>query len=450
MKIVPENKNEIYAVYDNHSKENNITKNIITPFKCNTPEKFKFHTRIFNNSKDMTKNTGSGWKLQFGWHRSPEEHKNPFKTNMKSRSFIQDHRLKDMDKSKNRHVIVSISEKLEDKPKHFIYLSHINTFDSSNAPYDNPKEYMMHIEFVSVHPDAQGKGLSKKTFYFLFSYLNKIKWKPQEIDLEYAASHYGIIKTYTEMMALFGYKNEIFDYVFNYENLIDIEQYILRLKALQKEKNDMSFYIEGKKEIKQMCKQINNTNKKLAELRNKKRDNAMNQTELNNIFFKELKLSQEMQDFTDIIWWHRQFKNLSEKITNKNSTETKNIDSINKLLISLDDSLKNVLISGKIKPLYDKARVITLFTHQNKKGLINNSTNDAKIKIFKKDLEEFKNILKNAQKKYPTFNFDSFIKNAIKAVALIEKYEKKPKNKPKRQPSNIDDVYEKYMRTRQN
>ena len=279
-----------YAVYDDKTYRNK--KNVILkpPFVCDdVDKKLSFNTKIFNNPKDMTKYSGSGWKLQFGFHRQKsKKYNNPLSDKLKGSHVMKFNNKKN---DEDRHIIVSISKDSK-KPDHHIYLSHIST-DLEDVKYKDKKTYNLHINFVSVHKDGQGQGLSKKTFYFLFSYLDYIKTYPDTIDLEYAASHQSIIKTYTEMMALFGYKNKIFDMVFN-DDLIYYQQYEKRLEILHRDVVfTMQFDKVDKEEQNIMCNKITKLNNTLTKLK-QNNNKYKSLDDVNNGLKKEIDIFKQM------------------------------------------------------------------------------------------------------------------------------------------------------------
>jgi len=141
-----------------------------------------------------------------------------------------------------------------------------------------------------------------------------------------------------------------------------------------------------------------------------------------------------MKENTDIVWWYEQFNNLSDKITNKNDTEKKNMELVIKKLKLADGRINEFLDRKKLEPLYKKVNMITIFLHNNK----NKKPNDTDFKQFKKDLDEFKKLLKDSMKKYPSHDgYVWLIQRAAKGQEFIEKYEKKQKEKPKEEPKDF-------------
>jgi GNAT superfamily N-acetyltransferase len=159
---------------------------------------------IYNNPTDMDKHNGVGWRLSFGYSRQNFDgtwsekslYKNPLIDRGQSR-------LESLGYFRNtaHHNIISC---INQNP---IHISHIEANDNNN------NMSKLHINFVDVHPEFQGKGYADKSFALLFGYLDQVNElkKIKTIDLYYAASHMGGLKVYNRMMNKAGFYNKDLD-----------------------------------------------------------------------------------------------------------------------------------------------------------------------------------------------------------------------------------------------
>jgi hypothetical protein len=169
-----------YSVYDSKSGTNTDNKEIKTKIVCKEIPNIKFNVAVFDNPIHMDKYSGIGWRLEFGFHDSEKDiYNNPMPivfpedpeegyTGNSSFKDTREYKFEHKHFFDKRYINVSISE-TTDNPKKMTYKASL----VSILTYEDD-EINLHIDFVSVHKDSQGKGLGKQLFYLLFAYLYSI------------------------------------------------------------------------------------------------------------------------------------------------------------------------------------------------------------------------------------------------------------------------------------
>ena len=181
--------NYSYYIFDNYIPDNKNGKPInLRNFK---------NVKVYNTAKDLNKEIGNGWRLKFGYHNSAHI-RNPYLVK-DSNAYMEENSEY---KRNPRYRIITVI--IYDEKLKYHHIAKIVSEYKEN-------KYNLHIDFVDVHPEHQGKGLGQKLFDFLFEYLDHLKLSIKTLELTYAASHMGGLKLYAKAMKKHGWKNEEYD-----------------------------------------------------------------------------------------------------------------------------------------------------------------------------------------------------------------------------------------------